>query len=241
MGSRACLWLLLPSTACTPAATVIPPAPNSLHAQEAGLNCPPHSSATISEGEPEPAEVALEESDRVPLPAGHVALRDRGVWLDPPAPDYPRLLPFASQAEAEAALATDALLDAVTLPAIEVEDEWYAPGPFLAVLAAHCADERPDHLCVDLVVRGRRLALAYGGAEQALPSFGFALPSDAVSISPIAVVGLPAWRVRVDLPLPWQPWPQCWIGQLQIRVEDPRADDSRTIESRSYLEFGKCE
>lgn len=168
-------------------------------------------------------------------------MRDSGVWLDPPAPDYPRLLPFASQAEAEAALATDELLDAVTLPTIDVEDEWHAPGPFLAVLAVLCTDQRRDHLCVDLIVRGHRLALAYGDAEQALPSFGFALPSDAVSISSIEIAGLPAWRVRVDLPLPWQPWPRCWIGQLRIRVEDPRADDPRTIESRSALEFGKCE
>ena len=229
MRLRAWPWLLF--TACMPATTVTPPEPNPA----------PHSSATIIEREPDPAEVALVENDRVLLPAGQVELRDSGVWLDTPAPDYPRLLPFASQAEAEAALARDELLDAVTLPTIVVEEEWYGPGPFLAVLSVHCADQRLDHLCVDLVVRGRRLALAYGDAEQASPSFGFALASDAVTVRPIAVAGLPAWRVRVDLPLPWQPWPQCWIGQLLIRVEDPRSDDPRTIESRSYLEFGKCE
>jgi hypothetical protein len=98
-----------------------------------------------------------------------------------------------------------------------------------------------------LLVRATTLAVSFAFADESsadtvsAPTFALAIPPEALRIEQVRMDGQAFWEVKLDLDLPYDPWPACVTGQLIYEAaEAPQAPWRRAV-VRQYVEFGKCE
>jgi hypothetical protein len=105
----------------------------------------------------------------------------------------------------------------------------------------------PDDPRERLLVRGITLTASVAVADESsartvsAPSFALALPPEALTIELVRVDGQAFWEVRLDLDVPYEPWPACITGQLLFETAEATESPWRRAVIRQYVEFGKCE
>lgn len=98
-----------------------------------------------------------------------------------------------------------------------------------------------------MLVRGTALTASFAFGDEvgvdtvSQPTFSIALPPDTFKAELVRVDGQSFWELRLNLDLPYDPWPACASGQILLEVAEALNNPWRRATVREYVEFGKCE